>query len=323
MTACSRSARTNSHSRDQAPRQALAGLRVVSGTGPALAVSIVGPRAMSNQWFGTQRELRQANSRPGESQPSGDRELEAAASPHPPFRKEEAFWRSWLATGARRVPIDRRRARGAEAHLKKILVGAVDFSSAMARQAIEEALHELTPQHKQIVKLAYFGGFTNREIAQDLGLSGSEVRRLLRASLASVSAHFERGRAKGRRAIQDLALAPLWRGIVDSAHRTPWPGLDQVLQTGIVAVMTAAAAAMLVAHQAPVHTGHAHKPTQVSAASPQSAAQPIAEALSQTALRHGPLVSIDSPLVLPLSVAAPSLLAKSRAPEMPQLSLGE
>src|SRR5487761_215571 len=270
--------------------------------------------AMGTQWFDTLRGLKHASERAAGDPPTVRPLIRMA---------EDTSWRSWLATGARRVPIDRRRARGAEAHLKKILVGAVDFSSAMARQAIEEALHELTPQHKQIVKLAYFGGFTNREIAQDLGLSVSEVRRLLRASLASVSAHFERGRAKGRRAIQDLALAPLWRGIVDSAHRTPWPGLDQVLQTGIVAVMTAAAAAMLVAHQAPVHTGHAHKPTQVSAASPQSAAQPIAEALSQTALRHGPLVSIDSPLVLPLSVAAPSLLAKSRAPEMPQLSLGE
>lgn len=215
---------------------------------------------MKNRRFDTHRELKEATSRPDESQASGTPSR---------FPREEAFWRSWLATGARRVPIDRRRARGAEAQLKKILVGApsgaVDFNSAMARQAIDEALHELPPRHKQVVKLAYFGGLTNREIAQELDLNVSEVRRMLQASLAAVSAHFERGRAKGRRAIQDLALLAWWKGIGDNAQRASWPSLDHVLQTGVVAVMTAAAAALLVTHAAPSHIGHAHKPAHVAA----------------------------------------------------------
>jgi RNA polymerase sigma factor (sigma-70 family) len=212
---------------------------------------------MKNRRFDTQRE---ATSRPDESQASGTSSR---------FPREEAFWRSWLSTGARRVPIDRRRARGAEAQLKKVLIGApsgaVDFSSAMARQAIDEALHELPPRHKQVVKLAYFGGLTNREIAQELGLNVSEVRRMLQASLAAVGAHFERGRAKGRRAIQDLALLPWLKGIGDSVQRVSWPSFDHVLQTGVVAVMTAAAAALLVTHPAPSHTGHAHKPPHIAA----------------------------------------------------------
>src|SRR3981081_4251161 len=134
---------------------------------------------MNNRWLGANRELRSISPRPDESTVSDSPGLRASAEPR--LRKEEAFWRSWLATGARRVPIDRRRARGAESHLKKILVGAppgaVDFSSAMARQAVDEALHSLPPQHKQVVKLAYFAGLTNLEIAQELGLSVSEVRR--------------------------------------------------------------------------------------------------------------------------------------------------
>ena len=49
-----------------------------------------------------------------------------------------------------------------------------------------------------------------------------------------------------------------------AAQRTPWPSLDHVLQTGVVAVMTAAAAALLVTHQAPVHVGQAHKPAHAA-----------------------------------------------------------
>jgi DNA-binding CsgD family transcriptional regulator len=198
---------------------------------------------MSTRWFGTLRESKHAYGQPA----------------------EEGFWRAWLATGARRVPIDRRRARGADAHLKKILVGgpsgAVDFSSAMARQAVDEALHGLPPQHKQVVKLAYIGGLTNREIAHQLGLSVSGVRRALRASLATIGAHFETGRAKGRRAIQGVLFLSSWRRLGD-AHA---PSLDQVVQTGVVAAMAAAAAALLVSHQSPSHVVTPHQATHAAA----------------------------------------------------------
>jgi DNA-directed RNA polymerase specialized sigma24 family protein len=285
---------------------------------------------MNNRWLGTQHELKLVSSHPAESA--------GAAGAQPRVPKEEAFWRSWLATGARRVPIDRRRARGDEAYLKKILIGgpsgAVDFPSAMARQAIDEALHELPPQHKQVVKLAYFGGLTNREIALELGLSVSEVRRVLRASLASVGAHFDRGRARGRRAIRDLVMVPVWRAISDSAQRTPWPALDHALQAGVVVVMTAAAA-LLMTHQAPAHAGPAHKPAHVaavgSAASvlrahhatlvvvvPQSKAGPVAYALSPSPSRTTMPVMVTALVRIPVG----SVLSKTRAPGIPQLPLG-
>lgn len=290
---------------------------------------------MKNRRLDMQRELKQAASRPGESQASGTPSR---------FPREEAFWRSWLSTGARRVPIDRRRARGAEAQLKKILVGApsgaVDFSSAMARQAIDEALHDLPPRHKQVLKLAYFGGLTNREIAQELGLNVSEVRRMLQASLASVGSHFERGRAKGRRAIQDLALLAWWKGIGDSARRAPWPSLDHVLQTGVVAVMTAAAAALLVAHPVPSHSGHAHKPPRVAAVG--SAGSNVLQAHHATvvdvvtAVETAPVpgqtstvaslaalpVKVKGAVQLPVSLTAPLQLSKPRGARLPQLPFG-
>jgi predicted DNA-binding protein (UPF0251 family) len=105
--------------------------------------------------------------------------------------------------------------RGAHRGLKKILIEGVtnaaenttpwkDFSGAMVRQAVNEALNQLPPDHKEVVKLAYFGGLSNREIAQDLGLSVGGVQRRLRLALARVSEHIEHGRAAGRRAFMAL-----------------------------------------------------------------------------------------------------------------------
>jgi len=124
-------------------------------------------------------------------------------------------WRSWLMTGSRGTSADRRRVRGAHRGLKKILTEGMangaehtqpwkDFSGAMVRQAVNEALHQLPPDHEQVVKLAYFGGLSNREIAQHLGLSVGGVQRRLRLALARVSDHIEHGRAGGRRAFMAL-----------------------------------------------------------------------------------------------------------------------
>ena len=124
-------------------------------------------------------------------------------------------WRTWLMTGSHGTGVDRRRVRGAHRGLKKILVEGMtnggeharpwkDFSGAMVRQAVNEALNQLPPDHKEVVKLAYFGGLSNREIAQDLGLSVGGVQRRLRLALARVSEHIEHGRAAGRRAFMAL-----------------------------------------------------------------------------------------------------------------------
>jgi sigma-70-like protein len=178
-------------------------------------------------------------------------------------------WRAWLTTGVKRIPIDRRRARGAEMGLKNVLMGApsgaVDFSGAMARQAIDEAMNELPTQHRQVVKLAYFGGLTNREIAQQLGLSVGGVRRRLNESLAIVTGYLERGRSIGRRAMHGLVGWFYWRPLGGVVERGHGPALDQVLQAGVVAAMTVAAAALLVTHQAPpANVTHPHKAPRVA-----------------------------------------------------------
>src|SRR5487761_859558 len=257
--------------------------------------------AMGTQWFDTLRGLKHASERAAGDPPTVRPLIRMA---------EDTSWRSWLATGARRVPIDRRRARGAEAHLKKILVGgpsgAVDFSSAMARRAIDEAMHDLPPQHRQVVKLAYFGGLT-----------------------------------KGRRAIQDLLLLPVWR-LIGCGPRPGVPALDHVLQTGVVAVMTAAAAALLVTHQAPVHVQHPHKPPHVATIgstgfNPLDTHKAVLAGVVNLWPPTAPNASANAPsaarpplplnvkaivLKLPLSIPTPLSLTKLLPPAIGQVPLG-
>src|SRR5256886_11643849 len=125
-------------------------------------------------------------------------------------------WRTWLMTGARRTPIDRRRMRGAHKGLKKMLIEGMgngeerphawkDFSGAMIRHAVDDALRSLPSEDKQVVTLAYFGGFSNREIAEQVGLTEATVQRRLRRALATISDHIQQGRTLGRRAMYGLA----------------------------------------------------------------------------------------------------------------------
>src|ERR1700737_902076 len=103
-------------------------------------------------------------------------------------------WRTWLMTGSRRTPVDRRRLRGAHRGLKKMLIEGMsnggdkphawkEFSGAMIRHAVDEALRALPLQDKELVKLAYFGGLSNREIAQNIGLTEATVQRRLRRAI--------------------------------------------------------------------------------------------------------------------------------------------
>src|SRR5919109_219279 len=142
-------------------------------------------------------------------------------------------WRAWLMTGARRTPADRRRMRGAHKGLKKMLLEGMgngddrphawkDFSGAMIRHAVDDAMRSLPTQDKQVVKLAYFGGYSNREIAVQTGLTEATVQRRLRRALATISEHIQRGRALGRKVAYAMALWLSARWLSDAmAHLAP------------------------------------------------------------------------------------------------------
>ena len=189
----------------------------------------------------------------------------------PPLEKEEAevpvlpgatdSWRTWLLTGVRRAPIDRHRIHGAHRGLKEMLVEGThkggdrqqpwkEFSSAIVRQAVDEAMNALPAEQKQVVKLAYFAGLTNREIAQRLGLTVGGVRRRLREALNTVGNYIERGWTYGRRAVFGLVVWLSGRRLGDHSRRQWGSAPDQLLQAVVVVAASAAVAAVLVTHPA-------------------------------------------------------------------------
>jgi hypothetical protein len=205
--------------------------------------------------------------------------------------------------------------------------GAVDFQSAMARQTLDEAMGELPSEHRQVLKLAYFAGLTNREIASQLGLTVGGVRRLLRQGLAIIGAYIEHGRAAGRRAVHGFAGWLTFRNLDQVIQRSNGPSLDQLLQAGVVAAMTVATAAILITHHAaPAPVSHPHKashtaaagssshaipvikdPTLAEAVAPQVASAPVANVVHQ-ATTVAPLpIKIQLPVRLP--VRLPSALS--------------
>lgn len=154
-------------------------------------------------------------------------------------------WRTWLMTGLRKGPFDRRRIRGDHKGLKKMMIEGTsapgdlpqpwnDFSGAMVRQSVDEALNSLPPGHKQAVKLAYFGGMTNEAIAKHLGVGTGVVRKRLREALAVVSAHIETGAALGRKVVYGIAALAAVRWTIDFLRRLPLPSTDQVAQGAVV-----------------------------------------------------------------------------------------
>ncbi len=138
-------------------------------------------------------------------------------------------WRTWLMTGVRRAPVDRRRMRGAHKGLKKMLLEGMsngddrphawqDFSGAMVRHAVDEAIQSLPAKDNEVVKLAYFGGYSNREIASQVGLTEGTVQRRLQRALAAISDHIQHGRAMGRRAMSALVIWLSGRWSTDGVH---------------------------------------------------------------------------------------------------------
>lgn len=180
---------------------------------------------------------------------------------HLPSSAMDDSWRTWLMTGARRPPIDHRRVRGANKGLKKMLVEGMGngsegprswlkFSGAMVRQAVDDGVRALPPQQKQLIKLAYFGGLTNAEIAERLGLPISSVERGLRQAIARVSEYVERGRAAGRKALYALLLFFFFYGRSAADALNPAPTSEGLVRVAAMAAVAATAGAVLFAQPA-------------------------------------------------------------------------
>jgi len=231
-------------------------------------------------------------------------------------------WRTWLMTGLRKAPFDRRRIRGDHKGLKKMMVEGTsapedpqqpwnDFSGAMVRQAVDEALNSLPPGHKQAVKLAYFGGMTNEAIAEHLGVGTGVVRKRLRQALAVVSAHVETGAALGRKVIYGIAALAAVRWILDAIKRAPMPGVDQVAQAavvvacGVVTVSVLGTSSPSPAGLTQVDRGQVSVPAAVAPLN--QATSPIAPVTGTVTIPSPvvPAIPTPSPVNLPVTLPVP------------------
>lgn len=105
--------------------------------------------------------------------------------PQPQTFANRAHFFSAAAEAMRRILIDRARRRLSGRHgggLERIDVESVDIAGPDSDElllGIHEMLDRLAkehPEHAEVVKLRYFVGLTNEEIAQTLGISASSVK---------------------------------------------------------------------------------------------------------------------------------------------------
>lgn len=181
--------------------------------------------------------------------------------PEPPAEQQASgAMRSWLVRGTRKFSVDRRRRYGRHGQSRLLLAGGSAESvgsrgtwqgvvAALQRQAVHGALAQLRKTDRQILTLAYLRGLTNREIAAQLGVSVSTVRRRISAALARLDEYVRQAR---------IWMASL--AVFAAAHvrATRWPG---ALSTGAAA--TAAVVAMGVVAVGPdnyLEPKQAHRP---------------------------------------------------------------
>jgi RNA polymerase sigma factor (sigma-70 family) len=209
-------------------------------------------------------------------------------------------WRTWLMTGNRRNHVDRRRMRGENRGLKKILLegltdaaagrrGWTDFSGAMVRHAVDDAMQALPEEDHHVVKLAYFGGYSNREIAAVVGLTEGTVQRRLRRALAAISDHIQHGRDVGRRAFYVVAAWLSGRWLADAAgHALP------------VTAIAAASVIILAQPSSTAPESHQPAPAHVTAPMPQRTVVPPVPSPSVPVVVQPP--SVQVPAVNPPAV---------------------
>ena len=110
--------------------------------------------------------------------------------------------RTWLLASVRNRSIDYLRGRGAherqELELQPALVAVGprsdpwrEVSVSLERRAVREAMGNLPPEQRQAVELAYFGGYSHREIADMTSVPLSTVKGRMRLGLEKLSSYLQ------------------------------------------------------------------------------------------------------------------------------------
>jgi RNA polymerase sigma-70 factor (ECF subfamily) len=119
------------------------------------------------------------------------------------FDPQRGSLRSWLLTAVRNRSLDGLRGRAGSARSELELEAARvlpaseaadpwrQVSQAIQRDAVREALDRLPAEQRQAIELAYYGGYTCREIAVTAGVPVSTVKGRLRLGLEKLHSYLD------------------------------------------------------------------------------------------------------------------------------------
>ncbi|HEY4026285.1 MAG TPA: sigma-70 family RNA polymerase sigma factor [Candidatus Dormibacteraeota bacterium] len=116
------------------------------------------------------------------------------------FDSHRGSLRTWVITAVRNRSIDYLRGRSAherqerEIPLETEARGAGsdpwrEVAASLERDVIREALASLPPEQRQAVELAYFGGYSHREIAEMIRVPLSTVKGRMRLALEKLNSY--------------------------------------------------------------------------------------------------------------------------------------
>jgi RNA polymerase sigma-70 factor, ECF subfamily len=118
------------------------------------------------------------------------------------FDARRGSLRTWLLTSVRNRSIDFLRGRGAHERQELELQPALaedaprsdpwrEVSLSLERSAVREAMSNLPADQRQAVELAYFGGYSQREIADMTRVPLSTVKGRMRLALEKLSSYLQ------------------------------------------------------------------------------------------------------------------------------------
>jgi len=116
------------------------------------------------------------------------------------FDESKGSLRTWLLTMVRNRAIDALRGRGAHERAELPLLDLLPASDAggdpwrsvaadLESQAVREAMASLPVEQRQVVELAYYGGYTQREIAEVSRVPISTVKGRTRLALEKLHSY--------------------------------------------------------------------------------------------------------------------------------------
>jgi RNA polymerase sigma-70 factor (ECF subfamily) len=117
------------------------------------------------------------------------------------FDAKRGSLRTWLITAVRNRAIDYLRGRGAHERQEQELMPELteshasdpwrEVSLALERMAVRQAVGSLPAEQRQTVQLAYFGGYSQREIADMTKVPLSTVKGRMRLALEKLSSYLQ------------------------------------------------------------------------------------------------------------------------------------